>query len=134
MTPLKTREVQGTGIGTKDGQITSFEGVLAGIQTDVGENHSTLYDFINANGEHVNIWGSTTIDSRIFASDIGNFGTITFLGMEKSKAGRTFKNIEVQWWDGEPDERVKNWPGYAAGNDPVGTQTPEEDDDLPFDR
>ncbi len=133
MTPLKTREVQGTGIGTKEGQLTFFEGVLVGITEDVGENNSTLYDFITESGDHVNIWGSTTIDSRIFASDIGNFGTITFLGMEKSKAGRTFKNIEVQWWDGEPDEKVSGWPGYRAGSNPVGTPTPDDDDsDLPF--
>ena len=123
MTPLKTREVQGTGIGEKEGQVTFFQGVLAGITKDVGENNSTLYDFITEAGEHVNVWGSTTIDSRIFESDIGNFGTITFNGMEKSKAGRTFKNISVQWWDGEPDARVKNWPGFKGGDveDPDGS-------------
>ncbi len=128
MTPLKTREVQGTGIGEKDGQVTMFEGVLAGIQTDVGENNSTLYDFITEDGEHKNIWGSTTIDSRIFNSDIGNFGVIEFHGMEKSKAGRTFKNISVQWWDGEPDERIAKWPGYKGANVPEA----EDSGDLPF--
>jgi len=132
MTPLKTREVQGTGIGDKEGQVEFFQGVLAGITKDVGENHSTMYDFINDAGEHMNIWGSTTMDQRIFESDIGNFGTITFNGMGKSKAGRTFKDIEVQWWDGEPDERVAKWPGYKGGNDTVGTPTDEKDDDVPF--
>ncbi len=131
MTPLKTREVIGTGIGPNadKGQVTFFEGVLAGIQTDVGENHSNMYDFIQENGEHVNIWGNAAIDSRIFASDIGNYGTLTFKGMGTSKAGRTFKEITVDWWDGEPDERVKNWPGYKGGD---VTAKSEEDDDLPF--
>ncbi len=129
MAPLKTREVTGTGIGPNadKGQVTFFEGVLAGITENVGENKSTMYDFITESGEHMNIWGSTTIDSRIFESDIGNFGTVTFNGMGKSKAGRTFKDISVQWWDGEPDDRVKNWPGFKGG----GVEDP---DDLPFDR
>ncbi len=130
MTPLKTREVQGTGIGDKDGQLKFFEGVLSRITLDVGENHSTLYDFITENGEHTNIWGSTTIDSRIFDSDIGNFGTITFNGMGQSKAGRTFKDISVQWWDGEPDERVKNWPGYKGGTRAAIAE--DDPEDLPF--
>ena len=110
--PYKKREVIGVGIGTKEGQVTEIEGLLVGIQEDVGENHSILYELVLENGETKNVWGSTTIDQRIRRSDIGNLCTITFVGMAKSKSGRTFKEIDVEFWEGEPDERLQNWPQY----------------------
>ena len=137
---MKKREVIGVGIGPKadKGQLTFIEGVLTGIQEDVGANHSMLYELTLESGETQNVWGSTTIDQRIRQADLGNFCSIKFVGMEKGKSGRTYKNIEVEFWIGDPDDRVANWPGFrqAVG---VGTEGPppgefpeDDEDDLAF--
>ena len=138
---MKKREVIGVGIGPKadKGQLVFIEGVLTGIQEDVGENHSMLYELALENGETQNVWGSTTIDQRVRQSDIGNFCSIKFVGMAQGKSGRTYKDIDVEFWVGEPDERLKNWPQFTGKAVTVPEDTGDdeeydEDSDLPFDR
>ncbi len=141
----KKREVVGVGIGPNadKGQLASIEGLLVGIQEDVGENHSTLYELVLENGETQNVWGSTTIDQRIRGSDIGNLCTITFVGMAQGKSGRTYKDISVEFWVGEPDSRLANWPQYGLHGTPatvpdipIGEDPGDDnfgDDATPFD-
>ena len=67
----------------------AVEGVLTGIQTDVGPNASTLYDLEKKDGENTAVWGSTVLDSRMKNVKIGEEVKIVFTGLAKdSKKGQ----------------------------------------------
>jgi hypothetical protein len=66
-----------------------LEGVLTAIQTDVGPNASTLYEFEKKNGENTAVWGSTVLDSRMKNVKIGEEVKIVYAGLAKeSKKGQ----------------------------------------------
>ena len=145
----KKREItEGVGIGAKDGQRKKAGGLLVEIRADIGENHSTVYELVQKNGETLQVWGSTTIDGKLNSSDIGKFVKMEYLGMVIGKSGRQYKDIDVSVWEAELNDAMKEWPRIGEfqgqdekqGNGSEPTESfaefpealDEEDDDLPF--
>lgn len=140
------RVAVGVGIGAKDGQQKEAGGLLASITHDVGENHSTMYELVQQNGDSLNVWGSTSIDNKIRPSDIGQFIKIQFKGMATGKSGRQYKDITVDFFTGEKTDVHTNWPRYnelqngvPVTNEksdyaefPEALKSEEEEDSLPF--
>ena len=83
-----------------------LEGVLTNIQTDVGPNASTLYDFEKKDGDNIAVWGSTVLDSRMKNVKIGEEVKIKFVGLAKdSKKGQSpAKLFEVYHREKTADE------------------------------
>ncbi len=139
-TGWKTRDnPDAVGIGEKDGQRRKVGGLLVEIRTDVGENHSTVYDLVQKDGETLQVWGSTTIDGKLNPSDIGKFVKMKYLGMAKGKSGRDYKDIQVDVWEADLTDDMLAWPRInefiqAVPEDETSPDAPEEeeDDDLPF--
>lgn len=80
-----------------------LEGVLTGVQTDVGPNASTLYEIEKKSGGNVAVWGSTVLDSRMKNVKIGEEVKIVSTGVAKeAKRGHNpAKLFEV--YHREPD-------------------------------
>ncbi len=60
-----------------------IEGVLTGVQENVGPNASTLYDIEKKGGDTVSVWGSTVLDTRMKNVKIGEEVKIAFIGLAK---------------------------------------------------
>ena len=127
------REIpDGVGIGQEEGQQKKAGGLLVQITRDVGENHSTVYELVQNDGDSLQVWGSTTIDSKLNSSDIGKFVKLEFLGIAVGKSGRRYKDIEVSVWDEELTDAMKEWPRAEEFYSDAGVNPEGEDDELPF--
>jgi hypothetical protein len=69
----------------------SIEGELTRIRNT---QYGLAYDIDNEDGMHT-IWGSTVLDSRLSAKDIGRMVRITFKGMKLGQNRREYKDFEV---------------------------------------
>ena len=132
----KKRENADTvGIGEKEGQRKKAGGLLVEIKHDVGENHSTVYELVQQDGESLTVWGSTTIDGKLNRSDIGKFIKMEFLGIAVGNSGRKYKDIEVSVWDTELTDVMKEWPRvdeYYTLEQGAAALSEDEDQSLPF--
>lgn len=63
-------------------------GVLVEVQSNVGQNSSMLYTIEQLNGERVDVWGSTVLDTRMKNVQVGNEVKIVFLGLGQKKGGK----------------------------------------------
>ncbi len=134
------------GIGEREGQSKKASGLLASIRHDQGDNKSTVYELVQKDGESLRVWGSTTMDNKIQPSDVGKFVKIAYLGTETSKRGKEYKNIDVEFYIGDPLPAQLAWPRYnelqngaTTTNEksdyeefPEALNDKEEEDDLPF--
>ena len=66
-------------------------------QSDIGENHSTLYSLQQADGNVVKVWGSTVLDGKMANVGIDQYVQIKFLGSKPSpnRKGKTYKDWAV---------------------------------------
>lgn len=123
-------------LGGDEGQKKSAGGLLVEIHSDVGANHSMVYDFVQEDGEILRVWGATTIDGKLTSIHIGKFVVLKFKGMETGKSGRNYKDIEVGVWDDDDElsDRLKKWPRAMEfyGNGEAAAVEEESDEDLPF--
>ena len=127
------REIpDGVGIGQEEGQQKKAGGLLVQITRDVGENHSTVYELVQKDGDSLQVWGAATIDSKLNSSDIGKFVKLEFLGIAVGKSGRKYKDIEVSVWDEELTDAMKEWPRVEEFYDAAESGVGEGDSDLPF--
>ncbi len=80
-----------------------LEGILIGVQTDVGPNSSTLYEIEKRDNTNTAVWGSTVLDSRMKNVKIGEEIKIVYTGVAKeAKRGQNpAKLFEV--FHREPD-------------------------------
>ncbi len=132
----KEREsTDGVGIGEEKGQRRKAGGLLVEIRYKVGKNKSTVYELIQQDGEGLQVWGSTTIDSKLNQSDIGKFVKLEYLGMAMGNSGRNYKDIRVSVWDADLTDTMREWPRvdefYTTKQGAVALSE-EEDDALPF--
>jgi len=83
-----------------------IEGVLTGVQQNVGPNSSNLYEIEKRGGDNVAVWGSTVLDSRMKNVKIGEEVKIAFTGLAKeAKRGQNrAKLFEV--YHREPEEDI----------------------------
>ena len=89
-------EVKGGEVFSFDKEGDSFEGKLADVRSNIGENNSMMYDLESAGKLH-SIWGATVLDGKMRRVKIGDFVKIVFLGEKPSvkRKGRTYKDYQV---------------------------------------
>lgn len=66
---------------------SSIDGEYVQKKTEVGPNKSNMYTLRQENGEAIDVWGSTVIDSRFAMVKEGSYVKITFLGEKQGKRG-----------------------------------------------
>ena len=98
-------------LGPDENQRNKAGGILVRVRENVGNNKSTVYEFIQSDGEILNVWGSTTIDDKLNSSHVGRFVSLVFKGMDSGKSGRTFKDIAVGVWDDDDPltDKMRAW-------------------------
>ncbi len=69
---------------------------------------SSVITLETEDGSVIKLWGSTVLDNHFSAIEKGEWVKIVYLGMEKNKVGKNYKNFEVYhdepYADGQPDE------------------------------
>ena len=61
----------------------------------IGDNNSTVYVLEEKDGSKTGVWSSTVLDNRFKRIAIGKMLRVEYIGKEKGKSGRTFKNFKV---------------------------------------
>lgn len=116
------------------------------------------YVIVQSDGEEIVLSGSASLGRQLSDRDVGKFVKCEFAGWGKSANGK-FKIIDVNVWEGEPNDAMRAWPRFAefqtatiaqkkaAANGKQPKAEPakepddfedfpnaltEEDDDLPF--
>jgi len=73
--------------------------VLVGIyltkETDVGENHSNVYNVEKEDGELMGIWGNTVLDNKFKQVTPGEMVRVEYLGINKGKGNREYHDFKV---------------------------------------
>lgn len=143
-------------LGDGEGQKKKVGGLLIGTPADRGYPDKVNYELVQQSGEVLLLSGSASLARQIGVGDIGKFIKCEFAGWGKSANGK-FKAVDVNVWDGEPNEQMKAWPMYAeitakqtgnSGGKKVEAKQParqgpddfesfpgalaDDDDDLPF--
>lgn len=138
-------------LGDDEGNKKKVGGLLIGTPKDRMYPEKTNYELLQQDGEVQVLSGSASLRNQIGEADIGKFIKMEFGGWGKSLNGK-YKVIEVNVWNGEPNDVMKAWPRFAEfqkgnGKPPVATakasvNAPDEsfpgaleepqDDDLPF--
>ena len=123
-------------LGDKDNQVKTAGGLLVAIEYDQGpKKNSAVYEFVQADGESIRVWGSVAIDRKLSPAKIGKFIRLEFTGIEQSKSGDDFKAINVSVYEGRLTDKMKAWPRveeWYAADDGVKPMDGEEEDSLPF--
>jgi len=74
----------------------TLSGVLTKVKHDVGPNESTIYTVKSMDGKLYSFWGSTLLDDRLGAVELGDEIKVEYLGKVKSeKTGREYRNYDV---------------------------------------
>lgn len=73
-----------------------LEGVLVGVKRNVGSNGSNIYIIEEPDGNRVEFWGSTVLDSQLTGVLEGTEVRVVHLGLKKNpKSGREYRDFEV---------------------------------------
>lgn len=142
-------------LGDGEGDRKKVGGLLVDMQQNRLYPTKMDYSLVQADGEVIIVGGSASLGRQIGPDDVGKFIKAEFKGWGKSANGK-FKEIEVNVWDGPPNDAMLAWPRFtefskgpakkpaavraAATDDDVGrpeTSFPaaledESDDGLPF--
>jgi hypothetical protein len=74
----------------------TFIGYYNGVQVNVGQNKSKLYNFTTEDGKMIDIWGSTVLDIRLKTCVPGEKIKIVYHGIETNpQTKREYHNFEV---------------------------------------
>lgn len=133
-------------LGDGEGHKKKIGGLLIGTPRDSGYPDKVNYELVQQDGEVLTLSGSASLARQLNERDIGKFIKCEFAGWGKSANGK-FKAIDVNVWEGEPNDQMKAWPRFAEFKDHATRNTPrsappsdddfppplaDEDDDLPF--
>lgn len=134
-------------LGDDEGHRKKIGGLLVAVKQDPNPKYKNpVYEIVQKSGDSILLAGSASLSRQIFESDIGKFLKAEFLRWGNSPNGK-FKEIEVNIWEGEPNEEMKAWPRFKefanAGKPKAAASKDEEfgdfpsastvdDDDLPF--
>ncbi len=132
-------------LGDGEGQKKKVGGLLIGLPRDLGYDKAN-YELVQKDGEVITLSGSASLARQINERDIGKFIKCEFAGWGKSANGK-FKAIDVNVWEGEPNDDMKKWPRFAEFQTRAKTNVPpkppaddedfpppleDDEDDLPF--
>lgn len=84
-------------------QNKELHGILIEKRENVGKNNSKLFTIETKKDGKVAVWGSTKLDD-LNQLKIGTEVWIEYLGQEKSKNGRMFKNYKIDFDDANASE------------------------------
>lgn len=144
-------------LGDEQGHKKKVAGLLIACPVDRTYPDKQNFILVQQDGEELVLSGSASLARQLNEQDIGKFVKCEFAGWGRSGNGK-FKIIDVNVWEGEPNDVMKAWPRFAefangkpkppvAGVAAVDTKNaktandgfedfpgpPEdEDDDLPF--
>lgn len=139
-------------LGDDEGQKKKVGGLLVGMPRDQGYPDKVNYQLVQKDGEVALLSGSASLARQINEHDVGKFIKCEFQGWGRSGNGK-FKVIEVNVWEGEPNDEMKAWPRFAEFQNGGKKQAPkaapvaagkkdefdgfpppleDTDDDLPF--
>ncbi len=137
-------------LGDEDGHKKKVSGLLIGCPKDRMYPEKTNYEIVQQDGEVLVLSGSASLRNQIGDADVGHFLKCEFKGWGKSPNGK-YKDIEVNVWEGEPNDAMKKWPRFGEFNgarkataaakrtepdadefDDVTKQLADADDELPF--
>lgn len=79
------------------------------------------YVIVQRDGEELVLSGSASLGRQLAETDIGKFVKCEFKGWGKSANGK-FKEIEVNVWEGLPNDDMKKWPRYGEVQAPTQAQ------------
>ena len=80
------------GLWKPENEGDSIEGILLKIERDVGTNNSNLYT-IEVDEKPIAVWGSTLLDPKMTAAQIGDLLRIEYKGLGEAKAGHSAPKI-----------------------------------------
>lgn len=75
-----------------------ISGIYLGVETEVGENKSNLYNIEVVEDDktkQLGIWGCRVLEGKMLAVKVGQQVKIKFNGMVKPEKGREYKSFEV---------------------------------------
>jgi hypothetical protein len=100
-------------LGDDEGHVKTVGGLLVAVRQDPNPKYKNpVYELVQKSGESVLLAGSASLSRQIFESDVGKFLKAEFIKWGQSPNGK-FKEIEVNIWDGEPNDAMKAWPRFA---------------------
>lgn len=91
------------------------QGKYVKMRDNVGANSSNMYYLEQeaANGDKltISVWGSTVLDTKFEEIPVGSMVKIEFLGHEKGKGAKPYKNFKVLYkapdnWAGEAKQQI----------------------------
>lgn len=99
-------------LGDGEGHCKKVGGLLVATPNDSGYPDKINYVIVKKDGEEITLSGSASLARQLNERDVGKFIRCEFMGWGKSNNGK-FKAIDVNVWEGEPDETMKKWPRFA---------------------
>ena len=75
----------------------TLEGYYIDKNEDVGPNHSNVYQVETDDGQKVQFWGTTVLDSQFDSVRVGERVKVVYTGLVDSpkRKGKQYKNFEV---------------------------------------
>lgn len=137
-------------LGDEEGHKKKVGGLLVGCPRDRTYPDKVNFELVQQDGEVLVLSGSASLARQLSEHDIGKFVKCEFTGWGRSGNGK-FKVIEVNIWEGEPNEQMLGWPRFKEFYPPKSNGKPaaasaksdddadsfpgalaDEEDDLPF--
>jgi len=86
----------------------TLTGIYTGSKSEVGINKSEVYSIqVAGEEEPTSVWGSTVLDTKFQEIPVGNEVRIEYLGLEKGKGPKPYKNFNVQYREVDDTEAIK---------------------------
>lgn len=105
-----------------------LEGKLVKIEHNIGPNESTMYTVKRDDDTETKIWGSTVLDDRFLGVPQGTYVRVTYEGLKKGKAGKSYHNYRVFIdEDSAPEPIDQRFVDEREENEPL-PDYPGEDD------
>lgn len=101
-----------------------IQGIYQGKKENVGQNNSTIYELLLADGQLVGFWGSNLMDGKMNLVEVGKEVRVTFLGVAQPKTagGKPYRNFKVESADPVVTMNEVAAPVAPAVQAPVNTQ------------
>lgn len=96
-------------------------GLLIGTPFDRMYPDKMNYVIVQKSGEEIVLSGSASLGRQLTDGDIGKFVKCEFTGWGKSANGK-FKIIDVNVWEGAPNDDMKAWPRFGEFQAPTQAQ------------
>lgn len=97
-----------------------------------GTKKSMIYTLQQEDGGQIAFWGGTVIDRSMSKAVVGNYLYITYLGVGKSKNGKSFNNFSVDKEDSEDKDNDDLLDEETPDTQTESADKEEKEPDIPF--